>query len=167
MRRAMLLLLVIVSCCLFRASGARAAPVADVDEDEIRAAVQRANSDEIYGEAYRTSNPDLLEAAWAGEALLDMRDDIDGLKAQNQYLDLQLEDMDVRQIEELGPGRVRAVTVERWLARLYQTNGVYVGFQRQSVENRYLLEQRDDGWYITEVDQEVQGADPLPRPGVP
>ena len=75
--------------------------------------------------------------------------------------------MDFRRIETLGTGRVRVVTLERWLARLYQLDGVFVGSQRQTVENRYLLDYRDDGWYIVEADQEVQGAEPVPRPGGP
>jgi hypothetical protein len=145
--------------------GAAAVPLgAQLNEDEVREVVRRANSDEIYGEAYRSANADLLRTAWAGEALLDMTDDIDGLKASGQYLDLQLESMDFRRIEPLGPARVRVVTLERWLARLYQANGVYVGVQRQTVENRYLLDRRDDGWYIIEADQDVQGTEPLPRP---
>jgi hypothetical protein len=136
-------------------------------DDEIREVVRRANSDEIYGAAYRASDPDLLRVAWAGEALLDMTDDIQGLRSVGQYLDLELENMDFRRIETLGAGRVRVVTLERWLARLYQLDGVFVGSQRQTVENRYLLDYRDDGWYIVEADQEVQGAEPVPRPGGP
>ncbi len=96
-----------------------------------------------------------------------MSDDIEGLRTLGQYLDLQLQDLEIRRMEPLGPSRVRVVTPERWLARLYQTGGVYVGFQRQTVENRYLLERRDDGWYITEADQQVRGADPIPLPGSP
>jgi hypothetical protein len=136
-------------------------------EDEIREVVRRANSDEIYGAAYRASDPELLRTAWAGEALLDMTDDIQGLRTVGQYLDLQLENMDFRRIEELGPGRYRVVTLERWLARLYQLDGVFVGSQRQTVENRYVLDYRANGWYIIEADQEVQGAEPVPRPGGP
>jgi hypothetical protein len=136
-------------------------------DEEIREVVRRANSDEIYGAAYRASNPDLLRAAWAGEALLDMSDDIQGLRTAGQYLDLRLENMDFRRIETLGPGRVRVVTVERWLAGLYQLDGAFVGSQRQTVENRYLLDYRDDAWYIVESDQEVQGTEPPPRPGGP
>ena len=144
-----------------------AVPTLQVDEDVIRQVVTRANSDEIYSEAYRTGNSEVLRAAWGGEALLDMQEDIAGLRRFGQYLDLTLEDLEFRRIEELGPGRVRAVTVERWLARLYQTDGTYVGYQRQTVENRYLLERQGDAWYVTEADQEVQGGDPIFRPGEP
>ena len=141
-----------------------AEPQPQVAEEVIREFVQYANSDEVYGEAYRTGNPDLLRQAWAGEALLDMSEDIAGMRALGQYLDLTLENMDFRRIEELGPGRVRAVTVEGWLARLYQTGGTPLGFQRQVVENRYLLERRGDAWYITEADQQIEGGDPTFRP---
>ncbi len=144
-----------------------AGPLPQVDEEMVRQIVRHANSDEVYGQAYRTGNTDLLRAAWAGEALLDMQDDIAGLRALGQYLDLSLEDLEFRRIEELGPGRVRAVTVERWLARLYQTGGTYLGYQRQVVENRYLVERRGDAWYVTEADQEIQGGDPTFRPGEP
>jgi len=144
-----------------------AGPVAQVDEETIRQAVLRANSDPIYGDAYRTLNPNLLEAGWGGEALLDMRDDIGALLAVGQYLDLQPEDFSFERIDVLGPGRVRAVTLERWLARLYQVGGSYLGYQRQVVENRYLLERRGDDWVITEVDQDIQGGDPVFRQGEP
>jgi hypothetical protein len=144
-----------------------AGPLVQLDEEQVREAVLRANSDAIYGEAYRTSNPELLREAWAGEALLDMQDDIQALRALGQYLDLQLEDIQFQRIQELGPGRIRAVTVEHWLARLYQTNGTYLGYQRQIVENRYLLDRRDTNWYIIEADQEIQGGDPVFRQGEP
>ena len=147
------------------ASGA--GPTVQLDEEQIRQVVLRANSDPVYGEAFRTNNPDPLRAAWAGEALLDMQDDIQALRALGQYLDLQLENLEFRRIEELGPGRVRAVTVEHWLARLYQTDGTYLGYQRQVVENRYLLDRRGNDWYIIEADQEIEGGDPVFRQGEP
>jgi hypothetical protein len=144
-----------------------ATPAGQVDEEEVREVVRRANSDAVYSEAYRTNNPDLLRTAWAGEALLDMVDDIEGLRALGQYLDLQLEGLEFLRVDPLGPSRVRVVTLERWLAQLYQANGTPVGFQRQTVENRYLLDRRDGTWYIIEADQEVRSTDPLPRPGAP
>jgi hypothetical protein len=144
-----------------------AAPTPQIDEDVIRQVVLRANSDEVYSQAYRTGNVDVLRAAWGGEALLDMEEDIAGLRRFGQYLDLTLEDLEFQRIAELGPGRVRAVTLERWLARLHQTDGTYVGYQRQVVENRYLLERQGDAWYITEADQDIQGGDPVFRPGEP
>ncbi len=75
--------------------------------------------------------------------------------------------MDFQDIEELGPGRVRVVTVEQWLARLYELDGTYLGYQHQTVENRYLVEQDGNNWYISEADQEIQGGDPVFRPGEP
>ena len=144
-----------------------ARPGAQIDEETIRQVVLRANSDTIYSEAYRTGNAELLRAAWGGEALLDMQDDIAGMRAMGQYLDPQLEGMDFQRIEELGPGRVRAITLERWLARLYQVGGTYLGYARQTVENRYLLERQGDGWIIIEADQDIQGGDPIFRPGEP
>ncbi len=144
-----------------------AAPAPDIDTEAIKEFVRWANSDEVYGQAYRTGDPALLRQAWAGEALLDMEDDLASLRTMRQYLDLALEDMEFQRVEELGPGRVRAVTLERWLARLYQLDGTYLGYQRQIVENRYLLEQRGDRWYIIEADQEIHGGDPVFRPGEP
>lgn len=168
MPRALLLFagvtLALVAAPLFTAL---AAPSPQVAEEVIREFVVYANSDEVYGEAYRTRNADLLRQAWAGEALLDMSDDIAGMRAMGQYLDLTLEDMQFRRIEELGPGRVRAITVERWLAQLYQQGGTPLGYQRQTVENRYLLERRGDSWFITEADQQIEGGDPTFRPGTP
>ena len=142
--------LTLVLLCLVPRAVVASAALAQFDEEVIREAILRANSDAIYAEAYRTLNPALLQAAWAGEALLDME-----------------EGMEFQRIEPLGPTRVRAVTVERWLARLYQTDGTYLGYQRQEVENRYLLEYRDTDWYIIEADQEVLSGDPVFRPGEP
>ncbi|HZU04886.1 MAG TPA: hypothetical protein VFB73_02855 [Chloroflexota bacterium] len=159
--------LTLVLLCLAPRAVVASASLAQFDEEVIREAILRANSDAIYAEAYRTLNPALLQAAWAGEALLDMEEDIEALAALGQYLDLTLEGMEFQRIEPLGPTRVRAVTVERWLARLYQTDGTYLGYQRQEVENRYLLEYRDTDWYIIEADQEVLSGDPVFRPGEP
>lgn len=144
-----------------------AAPAAQVDEEVVRAAVLRANSEGVYSEAYRTQDPSLLQSAWGGEALLDMQDDIAALASLGQYLDLTAEEISFRRIDQLGPTRVRAVTQERWLARLYRTDGSYLGYQRQVIENRYLLERRDDNWLIVEVDQDIQGGDPIFRQGEP
>ena len=144
-----------------------AGPAVQLDEELVRDVVLRANSDVVYGQAYRASNPDLLQTAWAGEALLDIQEDILALQALGQYLDLQLEGLEFRRIQELGPARVRAITVERWLARLYQVDGAYLGFQRQVVENRYVVERRGDDWYVIEADQEIQGGDPVFRQGEP
>jgi|DewCreStandDraft_1066081.scaffolds.fasta_scaffold46847_1 hypothetical protein len=167
MVRASLAVLALAVLCLVPRAAAASTPLYQFDEAVIREAILRANSDAIYGEAYRKLDPTLLQAAWAGEALLDMEEDIEALAALGQYLDLSLEGMEFRRIEPLGPTRVRAVTVERWLARLYQTDGTYLGYQRQEVENRYLLEYRDADWYIIEADQEVLGGDPVFRPGEP
>jgi hypothetical protein len=167
MLRALFVILAVVAWLRVPGSAAALAPPAQADADAVAEAVRRANSDEVYGEAYRSLNGELLRSAWGGEALLDMLDDLDGLRAQQQYLDLTLEQLDIVRQDPLGPTRVRVVTLERWLARLYQTSGTYVGFQRQTVENRYLVDRRDDGWYIIEVDQSVQGSEAQPPPSGP
>src|SRR5687768_9350890 len=73
-----------------------AGPGPQVDENALRAFVVEANSDALYSEAYRTLNPQLLTRAWAGEALLDLFEDIAGLRGVGQYLDLRLEDIEFR-----------------------------------------------------------------------
>jgi hypothetical protein len=138
-----------------------------LDEATIRQIVRDANSDERYSVAYRTGNTDVLRQSWGGEVLLTMQEDIANLRFAGQYLDPQLEDMQFDRIEELGPGRIRVVTVERWLARLYQMGGTYLGYQRQVVENRYLLARDGDAWHIIEADQDIRGGDPVFRPGEP
>ena len=144
-----------------------AGPAPQLDEAMVRQFVQDANSDQYYSVAYRTGNTDILRESWGGEALLTMQDDIANLRFAGQYLDPQLEGMDFERIEELGPGRIRVVTVERWLARLYQIGGTYLGYQRQTVENRYLLARDGDQWHIIEADQDIRGGDPVFRPGEP
>jgi hypothetical protein len=169
MARALLLILALTITvpALSRGTLVAAAPVREVDENALRAFVVEANSDGLYSEAYRSLNPQLLTRAWAGEALLDLYEDIAGLRGVGQYLDLLLEDIEFRRIEELGPGRVRVVALERWLARLYRADQSYLGYQRQVVENRYLVEQRGDNWFIIEADQTIEGGDPVFRQGEP
>jgi len=144
-----------------------AGPTPQVDEGMVRQFVTDANSDTYYSVAYRTGNTDILRESWGGEALLSMQEDIANLRFAGQYLDPQLEGIDFDRIEELGPGRVRVVTVERWLARLYQMGGTYLGYQRQTVENRYLMVLDNGVWHIIEADQEIRGGDPVFRPGEP
>lgn len=144
-----------------------AGPVPQLDEDTIKQFVRDANSDAQYSVAYRTGNTDILRQMWGGEVLLTMQEDIANLRFAGQYLDPQLEDMQFDRIEELGPGRVRVITVERWVARLYQLGGTYLGYQRQIVENRYLLAQQGDQWLLIEADQDIRGGDPVFRPGEP
>jgi hypothetical protein len=163
----LVLALTLAGASFSRGTPASAAPTPQLDEDALRAFVLEANSDALYSEAYRTLNPQLLARAWAGEALLDLYEDIAGLRGVGQYLDLLLEDVEFRRIQELGPGRVRVVTLEYWLARLYRADQTYLGYQRQVVENRYLVEQRGDNWFIIEADQTIEGGDPVFRQGEP
>jgi hypothetical protein len=169
MRRGALITLAIVALgCWTSVPTVRAAgPSRQLDEEAIRQFVLDANSDAKYSAAYRTGNTDVLRESWGGEVLLTMQEDIANLRFAGQYLDPQLEGMDFERIEELGPGRVRVVTVERWLARLYQIGGAYLGYQRQTVENRYLVVRDGDAWHIIEADQEIRGGDPVFRPGEP
>ena len=169
MRRSALIVTTLMVLGLWAsAPPARAAsPAPQLDEAAIRQFVLDANSDAGYSVAYRTGNTDILRQAWGGEVLLTMQEDIAGLRFAGQYLDPQLEDMQFERIEELGPGRVRVVTVERWLARLYQIGGTYLGYQRQIVENRYLLVRQDNQWLLIEADQDIRGGDPVFRPGEP
>jgi hypothetical protein len=169
MRRTALITIALMAWSLW-ASGplARAAgPAPQLDEQTIRQFVLDANGDAQYSAAYRTGNTDILRQAWGGEVLLTMQEDIANLRFAGQYVDPQLEDMQFERIEELGPGRIRVVTVERWLARLYQLGGTYLGYQRQIVENRYLLAREDDRWLLIEADQDIRGGDPVFRPGEP
>lgn len=169
MRRAALtsLALLALSCWASSPAARAAGPAPQLDEAAIQQIVLDANSDAQYSVAYRTGNADILRESWGGEALLTMQEDIANLRFAGQYLDPQLEGMDFERIEELGPGRVRVVTVERWLARLYQISGTYLGYQRQTVENRYLLTQQGSDWLIIEADQDIRGGDPGFRPGEP
>jgi hypothetical protein len=169
MFRAVMALLTV--CLLAQSDGAITGRVvtaqAPDNEETLRTIVLLANSDGLYSEAYRRLDPELLANAWAGEALLDLQEDISALRQTGQYLDLTLENIDFERILELGPGRARVVTVEYWLARLYRNDQTYVGYQRQIVENRYLVEQRNDRWYIIEADQTIRGGDPVFRQGEP
>jgi hypothetical protein len=169
MTRAALSILAFLALSFWTGSpAARAAgPAPQIDEAAIQQFVRDANSDALYSVAYRTGNTEILQQSWGGEALLTMQEDISNLRFAGEYLDPQLEGMDFERIEELGPGRVRVVTVEQWLARLYQISGTYLGYQRQTVENRYLLTQDGDQWHLIEADQEIRGGDPVFRPGEP
>jgi hypothetical protein len=169
MRRTALITVALLACSLWASVpiGRAAGPAPQLDEDMVRQFVLNANSDAQYSVAYRTGNTDILGQAWGGEVLLTMQEDIANLRFAGQYLDPQLEEMQFERIEELGPGRIRVITVERWLARLYQIGGTYLGYQRQIVENRYLLVRQGDQWLLIEADQDIRGGDPVFRPGEP
>ncbi len=169
MRRGALITLALLALGFWTsiATARAAGPAPQIDENQIRQFVRDANSDAKYSAAYRSGNTDILRESWGGEVLLTMQEDISNLRFAGQYIDPQLEDMTFDRIEELGPGRVRVVTVERWLARLYQLNGTYLGYQRQIVENRYLVVRDGDTWHIIEADQDIRGGDPIVRPGEP
>jgi hypothetical protein len=158
MRRTALITVALLACSLWASVpiGRAAGPAPQLDEDMVRQFVLNANSDAQYSVAYRTGNTDILGQAWGGEVLLTMQEDIANLRFAGQYLDPQLEEM-----------RIRVITVERWLARLYQIGGTYLGYQRQIVENRYLLVRQGDQWLLIEADQDIRGGDPVFRPGEP
>jgi hypothetical protein len=131
------------------------------------AAVLHAHDERIYRQAYLTLDARPLEEAWGGEALLDMQEDLARLRAAGQYLDLQLEDLAFLQVAPLSAWRVRVVTREQWLVRVYQRDGQLLGHQRQIVDNRYVVQRDDATWRIVEVDQEIVGGDRTLRPGEP
>ncbi|HEY7066236.1 MAG TPA: hypothetical protein VII06_32490 [Chloroflexota bacterium] len=164
---AFLTLILLVTSWLGSGSLAHAQDTPTFNEDAIKQLVRDANSDAYYSVAYRTGNTDVLSETWGGEALLTIQEDIAAMRFGGQYIDPQLEDMEFDHIEELGPGRVRVVTTESWLARLYQIGGNYLGYQRQVVENRYLVVRDGDAWHIIEADQDIEGGDPVFRPGEP
>ena len=136
-------------------------------QEAAEAAVLRAHDESIYRAAYRSLDAGLLEGVWGGEALLDIQDDMTRLRMLGQYLDLELEELTILSRVSLGPRRVRVATREQWLVRLYHRDGVPLGYQRQTVENRYVVQQDGDAWRIVEVDQEITGGDRTLRPGEP
>lgn len=158
--RVWLLILALAGALL---GGVQGAALASVQRDDAvesaKAAVLRAHDESIYRQAYLARDAALLAQGWGGEALLDMQDDLARLRALGQYLDLQLESLEFLEALPLSPRRVRVVTREQWLVRVYLDSGQLLGQQRQIVDNRYVVQQDDDGWRIVEVDQEVKGGD--------
>ncbi|HLI26468.1 MAG TPA: hypothetical protein VKZ60_05325 [Chloroflexota bacterium] len=163
------LLLLLTGLGLLLRGPAPAAAQAEADERvaAATAAVLQAHAEHIYRQAYLTLDPTSLAEAWGGEALLDMQEDLARLRAAGQYLDLQLEDLTVLRAMPLGAQRVRVITREQWLVRVYQRDGQLLGHQRQLVDNRYVVQRDDATWRIVEVDQEVVGGDRTLQPGEP
>jgi hypothetical protein len=163
----MLALLLLSLLALLVPAPARAQAEADELVDAATAAVLYAHDEQIYRHAYRTLDATPLAAAWGGEALLDMEEDLARLRAAGQYLDLQLEELAFLQVAPLSARRVRVVTREQWLVRVYQRDGQLLGHQRQIVDNRYIVQRDEATWRIVEVDQEIVGGDRTLRPGEP
>ena len=157
----------VVSLVLAGVVALQAPPQAVSAQEAAEAAVLRAHDERVYRAAYRTLDASLLEVAWGGEALLDMQDDLARLRMLGQYLDLELEELTILNRVSLGPRRVRVATREQWLVRVYHREGVSLGYQRQTVENRYVVQQDGEVWRIVEVDQEITGGDRTLLPGEP
>ncbi len=119
---------------------------------EVRAAVELANSDQVWGAALRLGDPALLAAAWTDDPLAYFSGEVLGYRARGLRLLstlLELQFLDVRLVAD---DRAIADTRERWLDRMCTDEGELRGERWAEVEDRYELVWRDDGWRVAGLD---------------
>jgi hypothetical protein len=123
----------------------------------VRAAVERANSAAVWGEALRSGDPAPLATAWEGDALAYFSGEVLMFQARGLRLLSAPLDLDVLGVEVLGEGRALAETHERWRDRLCTAEGELRAEREAEVRDRYELSWHDDAWWVSGVDVDLVG----------
>ncbi len=123
----------------------------------MRAAVERANSPAVWGEALRRGDPAPLEAGWEGEALGYFSAEVLTFRQRGLRLLSTLVELEFLEVELLGDGRAVAETGERWHDRVCTDSGELRGERRPEVRDRYELVWRDGDWRVSGVEVELTG----------
>lgn len=128
---------------------------AQVDAAGVRAAVERANSDAVWGEALRRGDPASLTMAWEGDALAYFSGEVAMFRARGLRLVSAPLDLEVLAVELQGDGRALAETHERWGDRLCTAEGELRAQREAEVRDRYELSWHDDTWWVSGVDVDL------------
>src|SRR5438132_916159 len=83
-------------------------------EELVRAAVGRANSPAVWGEALRRGDPGPLATVWAGEPLAYFSGEVLAYRARGLRLQSSLVELEFLAVELLAEGDAVAETRERW-----------------------------------------------------
>ena len=128
------------------------AAAAQADVEGVRAAVERANSPEVWGEALRSGDPAPLAAVWEGEPLAYFSGEVLAYRARGLRLLSALAELEFLDVRLLDGGWAVAETRERWFDRLCTDDGELRGERRAVVRDRYELVWRSDAWWVIGVD---------------
>jgi len=145
-----------VALAALLAGGPRAV-LAQADADGVRAAVERANSPAVWGEALRRADPAPLATIWAGDALDYFSGEVLMFRARGLRLLSTPVDLQVLGVELLPGDRAQAETTEEWHDYLCSAEGELRGERRARVRDRYELEWRDAAWWVSGVDVDLVG----------
>jgi hypothetical protein len=122
------------------------------DADGVRAAVERANSTAVWGEALRRGDPAPLATVWAGDPLVYFSGEVRAYHARGLRLLSTLVELEFLDVAVLPGGRAVAETRERWADRMCSSDGVLHATRAPVVRDRYELVWRSDAWWIVGVD---------------
>jgi hypothetical protein len=135
--------------------GAPSLSSAQADADGVRAAVERANSSAVWGEALRTGDPAPLASVWSGDALDYFTEEVLMYRARGLRLLSVPVDLQVVAVELSPDGRAVAETREEWHDHLCTAEGELRGERHAVVRDDYELEWHDGAWWVTGVEVEL------------
>ena len=125
---------------------------AQSDLAAVRAAVERANSPAVWGEALRRGDPEPLAAAWEGEPLAYFTGEVLAYRARGLRLLSTLVELEFLGVRVLDDGHALAETRERWLDRVCTEAGELRGERQAVVRDRYELVFGVNGWRVSGVE---------------
>jgi hypothetical protein len=126
------------------------------DAAGVRAAVERANSPEVWGEALRRGDPAPLAAVWAGDPLAYFSGEVLAYRARGLRILSSLVDLEFLHVEVLPDGQAVAETREQWADRLCSLDGEPRGTRAAVLNDSYELIWRDEAWWVVGVDIAVE-----------
>jgi hypothetical protein len=124
---------------------------------EVQAAVERANSAAVWGEALRLGDPAPLAAAWVGDPLTYFSGEVLAFRARELRLLSTLNHLEFLDVRLVGDDRALATTRERWFDRLCTADGELRAERTAEVEDRYELVWADGQWWVAGVDVVLTG----------
>ncbi len=145
---------------------------AQADAEAVRAAIERANSPAVWGEALRRGDPAPLAAAWTGDPLDYFSGEVRMYRARGLRLLSTPVALQVVDVEFPSDTRALAETEEEWHDRLCTDEGELRAERQASVRDHYELDWHDGAWWVSGVDVELVGgsfdwtpaADPMDGP---
>ncbi|HZS03228.1 MAG TPA: hypothetical protein VFE37_31280 [Chloroflexota bacterium] len=131
-------------------------PAQAPDAAGVRAAVERANSPEVWGAALRRGDPAPLAAVWAGDPLDYFSREVRAYHARGLRILSSLVDLEFLHVDVLPDGQAVAETRERWTDRLCSLDGELRGTRAAVLNDSYELAWRGEAWWVVGVEIAVE-----------
>jgi hypothetical protein len=141
----------------FALLGRSAPAIAQADAAGAAAAIERANSASVWGEALRLGDPAPLATVWAGDPLRYFSGEVLMYRGRGLRLLSTAVDLQVLAVNLLPEDRAAAETAEEWRDRLCTADGELRGERHALVRDRYELEWADGAWWVSGVDVDIVG----------